>query len=51
MAFGYFKLAVVLEGIHARYLQNQTVGEGFEREGLAVPTLVARAHQVLDADD
>jgi aminoglycoside phosphotransferase (APT) family kinase protein len=51
VAFGYFKLAVVLEGIHARYLQNQTVGEGFEQEGLVVPTLVARAHQVLDADD
>ncbi len=50
VAFGYFKLAVVLEGIHARYLQHQTVGEGFEQEGLAVPTLVARAHQVLDAD-
>ena len=50
VAFGYFKLAVVLEGIHARYLQRQTVGEGFEQEGLAVPTLVARAHQVLDAD-
>ncbi len=51
VAFGYFKLAVVLEGIHARYLQHQTVGEGFEQEGLAVPTLVARAHEVLDADD
>ena len=50
VAFGYFKLAVVLEGIHARYLQRQTVGEGFEQEGLAVPTLVTRAHQVLDAD-
>ena len=50
VAFGYFKLAVVLEGIHARYQQGQTVGEGFEQEGLAVPTLVARAHQVLDAD-
>jgi aminoglycoside phosphotransferase (APT) family kinase protein len=49
MAFGYFKLAVVLEGIHARYLQHQTVGEGFEREGLAVPVLIARAHEVLDA--
>jgi aminoglycoside phosphotransferase (APT) family kinase protein len=49
MAFGYFKLAVVLEGIHARYLQHQTVGEGFEREGLAVPVLIARAHAVLDA--
>jgi aminoglycoside phosphotransferase (APT) family kinase protein len=51
VAFGYFKLAVVLEGIYARYLQHQTVGDGFEHEGLAVPTLVARAHQVLDADD
>ena len=51
VAFGYVKLAVVLEGIHARYLQHQTVGEGFEQEGQAVPTLVARAHQTLDADD
>ncbi len=51
VAFGYFKLAVVLEGIYARYLQHQTVGEGFEREGLAVPGLIARAHQVLDTDD
>jgi len=39
----------VLEGIHARYLLNQTVGEGFEREGPAVPVLIARAHQILDA--
>ena len=50
VAFGYFKLAVVLEGIHARYLQHQTVGEGFEQEGLAVPTLVARAHAILDSE-
>ena len=50
MAFGFFKLAVVLEGIHARYQQGHTVGEGFEQEGQAVPTLVARAHQTLDAD-
>jgi aminoglycoside phosphotransferase (APT) family kinase protein len=48
MAFGCFKLAVVLEGIHARFLQHQTVGEGFEREGLAVPVLIERAHQMLD---
>jgi aminoglycoside phosphotransferase (APT) family kinase protein len=48
IAFGYFKLAVVLEGIHARYLLNQTVGEGFEREGPAVPILIARAHHMLD---
>jgi len=49
IAFGYFKLAVVLEGIHARYLLRQTVGEGFEREGPAVPMLIARAHQMLDS--
>jgi aminoglycoside phosphotransferase (APT) family kinase protein len=50
VAFGYFKLAVVLEGINARYLQHQTVGEGFDQDGIAVPTLVARAHEVLDQD-
>jgi aminoglycoside phosphotransferase (APT) family kinase protein len=47
MAFGYFKLAVVLEGINARYLQHKTVGEGFEREGQAVPILIDRARQLL----
>jgi aminoglycoside phosphotransferase (APT) family kinase protein len=51
VAFGYFKLAVVLEGIYARYPLHHTVGDGIEHEGLAVPTLVARAHQVLGADD
>ncbi len=50
MAFGCFKLAVVLEGIHARFLQHKTVGEGFEREGPAVPVLIERAHQMLNED-
>jgi aminoglycoside phosphotransferase (APT) family kinase protein len=50
MAFGCFKLAVVLEGINARFLQHQTVGEGFDREGRAVPVLIQRAHRMLDAD-
>jgi aminoglycoside phosphotransferase (APT) family kinase protein len=49
MAFGCFKLAVVLEGIHARFLQHKTVGEGFEQEGEAVATLIRRAHELLDA--
>ena len=48
VAFGHFKLAVVLEGIHARYLQNATVGEGFETIGGSVPVLVDRANRVLD---
>jgi aminoglycoside phosphotransferase (APT) family kinase protein len=50
MAFGCFKLAVVLEGIHARFLQHKTVGEGFERQGEGVPILIARAHRLLDGD-
>ena len=50
MAFGCFKLAVVLEGINARFLQHKTVGEGFDREGKAVPMLIQRAHRMLDSD-
>lgn len=49
MAFGYFKLAVVAEGINARYLKKQTVGENFDQEGKVVPLLIARAHDVLDS--
>jgi len=45
-ALAFFKLAVILEGIHARYLEGGTVGTGFEtigdqvlvltRQGLAI---------------
>jgi aminoglycoside phosphotransferase (APT) family kinase protein len=49
VAFGCFKLAVVLEGIHARFLQNATVGEGFDQIGDSVPVLIERAHRILDA--
>jgi Predicted aminoglycoside phosphotransferase len=48
VAFGCYKLAVVLEGIHARFLQHATVGEGFDHIGDAVPLLIARAHHTLD---
>jgi aminoglycoside phosphotransferase (APT) family kinase protein len=48
VAFGYFKLAVVAEGIHHRYLQGQTVGAGFEHFGAAVPTLLDSALRALD---
>ena len=48
VAFGCFKLAVVLEGINARFLQNKTVGEGFDRAGSSVPVLIDRAHRMLD---
>ncbi|MEV4258606.1 phosphotransferase family protein [Spirillospora sp. NPDC049652] len=49
VAFACFKLAVILEGIHARFLQRATVGDGFEEIGPAVPVLLGRAHGVLDA--
>ncbi|HEX6473271.1 MAG TPA: phosphotransferase family protein [Streptosporangiaceae bacterium] len=49
VAFGCFKLAVVLEGIHARFLQHATVGDGFDQVGESVPILVERAHRILDA--
>ncbi|MGW4420972.1 phosphotransferase family protein [Streptosporangium sp. NPDC004631] len=48
LAFGNYKLAVIVEGIHARFRQGKTVGEGFEQIGAAVPTLVDRAHRVLE---
>lgn len=49
VAFGYLKLAVIAEGIHSRYLAGQTVGQGFDRAGPAVPTLIEAGHAVLDS--
>jgi aminoglycoside phosphotransferase (APT) family kinase protein len=43
VGFGYFKLAVVAEGIHHRYLQGKTVGDGFAHFGPAVPALLSAA--------
>ncbi|MFD3918204.1 phosphotransferase family protein [Streptomyces sp. NPDC058595] len=39
-AFAWFKLAVILEGIHYRYTLGQTVGGGFERIGELVPVFI-----------
>jgi aminoglycoside phosphotransferase (APT) family kinase protein len=47
VGFGYFKLAVVAEGIHHRYLDGKTVGAGFDHFGAAVPKLLAAAQQAL----
>ena len=43
IGFGYFKLAVIAEGIHHRYLMGKTVGDGFAHFGSAVPQLLAAA--------
>jgi aminoglycoside phosphotransferase (APT) family kinase protein len=47
VALGYYKLAIISEGIHARYLQGKTVGAGFDRMGASVPILVDRARAAL----
>jgi len=42
-AFTDFRLAVIAEGVHARYLAGIASGEGYDRAGDAVPLLVERA--------
>ena len=41
IALASFKSAVILEGIHFRYVHGQTVGEGFQEIGTLVEPLVA----------
>ncbi|MER7663193.1 MULTISPECIES: phosphotransferase family protein [unclassified Streptomyces] len=38
--FAWFKLAVILEGIHYRYTLGQTVGDGFDGIGDLVPVFI-----------
>ncbi|GAA0924222.1 phosphotransferase family protein [Virgisporangium aurantiacum] len=46
-ALACYKLAVILEGIHYRYTQGQTVGAGFDQIGAIVPTLIASGRTTL----
>ncbi len=48
VTLGYFKLAIVIEGIHRRFTMGLTVGEGFDRFADEVPALVSRAWRVVD---
>jgi aminoglycoside phosphotransferase (APT) family kinase protein len=48
VAFAAFKLAVILEGVHYRYVQGQTVGDGFDTIGNLVGPLVMRGHEALE---
>jgi len=41
LVFAYYKLAIILEGIHARFAMGATVGEGFDEIGEMVSALVA----------
>ncbi|MBT2369588.1 phosphotransferase family protein [Streptomyces sp. ISL-10] len=46
-AFAWFKLAVILEGIHYRYTLGQTVGAGFDRIGDLVPLFIEHGRTTL----
>ncbi|MFC0601634.1 phosphotransferase family protein [Streptomyces palmae] len=46
-AFAWFKLAVILEGIHYRYTLGQTVGAGFDRIGELVPVFIHHGLETL----
>ncbi|MFI1807526.1 phosphotransferase family protein [Streptomyces californicus] len=46
-AFAWFKLAVILEGIHYRYMLGQTVGAGFDRIGDLVPVFIEHGRTTL----
>ena len=43
VALAFYKLAIISEGIHARFLMGKTVGPGFDQLGPRVPMLVDRA--------
>jgi aminoglycoside phosphotransferase (APT) family kinase protein len=51
IALASFKAAVILEGIHFRYVHGQTVGEGFERIGALVEPLVAAGLAAMQGED
>jgi aminoglycoside phosphotransferase (APT) family kinase protein len=50
-ALAYFKIAVILEGIHYRWTLGQTLGPGFDRIGGLVPGLVDRGIRTLRQQD
>jgi aminoglycoside phosphotransferase (APT) family kinase protein len=51
VAFGFFKLAVISEGIYYRYQAGQTVGAGFDRMGEIVVPLVELGHAALTSTE
>jgi aminoglycoside phosphotransferase (APT) family kinase protein len=48
VAFAAFKLAVIVEGVHFRYVQGKTVGDGFDTVGALVGPLVRLGHEALE---
>jgi len=48
VVFAFYKLAIIVEGIAARYRMGKTVGEGFEHMGEMVKSLVDEALEQAD---
>ncbi len=51
IVFAMYKLAIIVEGINARYLMGKTLGEGFAEMGAMVTALVQTALEVADHSD
>ena len=51
IALGAYKLAIIAEGITARFLMGMTVGEGFEAMGEMVPAIVESGLDALARPD
>lgn len=51
LGLAWMKLAVICEGVHARYLGGQTLGEGYAKVGPAVPLLAVRGLRALGCAD
>jgi aminoglycoside phosphotransferase (APT) family kinase protein len=49
LAFAYFKVAAIFEGIYFRFSQGQTVGAGFDRIGALVAPMTEAGHRELDS--
>ncbi|MFD1048256.1 phosphotransferase family protein, partial [Kibdelosporangium lantanae] len=47
IAFSFFKLAVITEGIYFRFSQGKTVGRGFEGVGALTEPVVAQGNATL----
>ncbi|ABL83363.1 MULTISPECIES: phosphotransferase family protein [unclassified Nocardioides] len=50
LGLAYFKLAVILEGIHYRFLQGATVGDGFDQIGTGFDPLITAGLSALGED-
>jgi aminoglycoside phosphotransferase (APT) family kinase protein len=48
LGLGYFKIAVIAEGIHARFISGMTLGSGFETVGQTVAPLAAAGLRALE---